>query len=208
MAKLADFYRFIKPYCPGASEPAIDQALLDAAEEFCRRAQCVLVDAEVVSIVAGQRDYELYVETNDVQIVGIDSAAVDNGIGKPRYLTPCRPHRKSAAVSDSPQEFWMPVRGTIRLHPTPESGGDQLHAVVATAPLQSARVLDDTLLTEWNTPISAGAIARLYMTPGRAYSAPQSAPAYVGIFEAGVREAYARAHQGGVRARLRSKPVR
>lgn len=203
MAALSAFYPFIKPYCIGAPQPLIDQALRDVADDFCRRSRAVREQLDPIPHSAGEALFELDPPSGSVAVAEVMEVIHIDGT-RTSVLEAGRPERRDPDAVGEATDFWQPSTSTLRIHPTPKAAGS-LSVSVALKPAQNASVLPDVLLSDWRTVLAAGVLARVYAVPGQPYSAPGSVAAYQTIFEEGVVEAFAKTAQGNTRGRLRTQ---
>ncbi len=206
MARLADFYPLLKPYAPGVPEPAIDRALIDAADDFCRHSRALRTLADPVRVMPGQGEYELDLEVSGVdafQVLTVELTRDGEQEGRGVFLEPAHAERHLSSERGEPEKFWMPAPNTVALWPLPKAAATA-RVTVALRPKLNATVLDDRLMQDWRTAIVAGALVRLLMAPGQS---AELAGAYRAMFEAEIRRAAAVAAQSGVGARLRVRAV-
>lgn len=171
MKSLNAFFPWLEPwvlYCP---TPAMQQALRDAAIDFCRDTRVLQVTTAPSPAVAGQATYDVDLETGTVlsslisarygsrflRILGNDSADFYE------FENPSITGEPAAASAD--------VGGVIRLYPPPDATAtQQLTFRVALRPTRAASSLSDVLFEEWVEAIAAGAAMRLAALPGQPYT--------------------------------------
>ena len=172
MKALSTFFPRILPYLPGCSEPLAEQALRNAAIEFCEAAQVLRQDLEPFNTVANVAQYDLTAPTNQHDICRVFSVKLDE-----IYSLQGVPVE---AIRTVPQNLSLP-RGfytdrtdsifTLKLTPTP----DKAYATVvhvALRPRITATTLDDDLYNIWIDPLVAMTIAKLAVIPGQPFTNP------------------------------------
>lgn len=203
MATLTAFYPYIKPYCPGAPDPAIDRALIESAIDFANESRA-LRETITESLEVGVTEYSLVSDVLESEVFEVMSLkAVVNGtttLPEPTRLTGA-----DEAESGTPTAFEYQIGAGLRVWPSPTLAGS-MQIEVATRPLRTATAMDDRLLEQWRTGVVAGALLRLVLLPNTAYSNPQSAQAYQQIFNDETSRAYHTVARGNARARLRVRP--
>ena len=201
MVPLLDFYPSIKPRCPQASEPEIDNALIDAAQQFCRASRVIRQHAEPINTVPGAPSYEIETAVGGMEVCEVLS--VEDGDGC--FLVPS--HKESHATQaqhGKPRKFWQTRLGALEVYPVPDIS-DVLHVTVALSPVNHAQTLSRFLFDRFREGIAAGVLSRLYLNP--AHGDASMASAYAGIFEKAISDAATLAEQSFVRARLRTKII-
>lgn len=180
--------------CP---QITIEQAIVRACNDFCRRTDVVQKILSPIDIVAGTSDYAVTTPT-DMTLARVMGVAWQG-----KWLVPVPPDDvqsdvalRSATIgiavpaSGSPQFFFQKTTdlATVSLYPIPDtalSGG--LFIKASFAPTLTALTVDDSLLNDWYEDIAAGALARLKAIPGQPWSADPARDA--ARFEHGVSNA-------------------
>jgi hypothetical protein len=163
MKKLELFLPRILPWCLGAPEPLIHQALLDSASQFCEETAAIHYITDPITIVAGVADYDIGLpQSNDL------SRILRVWFGEDPWATP----------AGIPLNWVVTDLSQITIFPTPAAElapGQFMFADVAVKPSRNATVLDDRLYNDWLEGIVGGAIARLCATPDQPYTNPANA---------------------------------
>lgn len=181
MAALADFERFVVPLIEGAPTPAVEDAIVDAAIEFCTRTRVLRAFLDPVTLVPGATEYELDPPEADTQIVDVVAAWLPE-----RPVTSATRAELEEKFPDGwawrqvgstaeVQHFYCRLPGVVRLVPAVTVKAPRaLRLEVAYAPTRNARELHDVLLNRYAEKLANGALARLhqhkagYADPGRA----------------------------------------
>ncbi|MGE8688623.1 MAG: hypothetical protein ACN6PJ_15885 [Achromobacter sp.] len=184
MASLADFERFVYPFAEGAPAPAVEDAILDAAVEFCTRTRLLRAFLDPVTLVPGTTEYELDAPEADTQVVDVMGAWLPEGrIGpatRPELeeLYPDGWAWRTAGTTAEVQRFYCRLPGFIQLVPSLTVKAPRaLRLEVAYAPTRTARELADVLLNRYAEHVADGALARLHLHKA-GYADAGRAPAY------------------------------
>ena len=169
MAALADFERFVVPFVEGAPAPAVDDAIVDAAVEFCTRTRLLRVFLDPVTLVPGTAEYELDAPEGDTQIVDVVAAWLPEG----RLTSKTRPELeeifpdgwawRQVGSTAEVRHFFCRLPGIIQLVPSVTVKAPRaLRLEVAYAPKRNAQQLPDVLLDRYAEHLGNGALARLH----------------------------------------------
>lgn len=203
MASLSAFYPHIKPYCPGAPDPAIDRALIESAIDFANESRA-LRETIHESMQAGVTEYMLLSENVQSEVFEIQSLKLTVS-GVTTIPEPMRLEGVDEEKRGTPTAFDLRIGVGLRVWPSPVlEGSMQIEA--ATRPARTATTLDNRLLDQWRTGVVAGALVRLLLLPNTVYSNPQLAATYQQIFSSETNRAYKAVSRGHTRTRLRVKP--
>jgi len=181
MAALADFERFVLPLVEGAPTPAVEDAILDAAVEFCTRTRLLRAFLDPLTLVPGTTEYELDPPETDTQIVDVTGAWLPEGQIDPatrpelEELFPAGWAWRQVGTTAEVSRFYCRLPGFVQLVPAVSVKAPRaLRLEVAYAPTRASRDLPDVLLNRYAEQLASGALARLhqhkagYADPGRA----------------------------------------
>jgi hypothetical protein len=159
----------------GCPEPLAQQALVDAAINFCEVTQTVVTDLDPVNVRAGVRNYELDLPSQSQlsqisrvwykgrrlgAVPAIDANDVEALSGEPVYY-----------YSTSVDELLV-----LTLYPMPaEDAAGELQVRATTKPTRSATSLPNVLYNRWAETIVNAALERLHSMPGMAFTDPAKA---------------------------------
>lgn len=210
MAALVDFERHVLPFVAGAPTPAVEDAVLDACIEFCKRTRILRRIGDPINVRAGRLEYELDAPEADTQIVRIMTVWLQGreltGMIRPT-LDAQYPNGWVALTTSVPADiktFHAAAPNTLRLVPALSVDLPKVLMVeVAYAPTRNAAEVPDRLLNEFAEEIAAGAIARLH-THKAAYADPSRAATYTSIFNAHIDGTADDSTRGGAHVRLRA----
>ena len=189
MATLADFERFVVPFVEGAPAPAVDDAIVDAAVEFCTRTRLLRTFLDPVTLVPGTTEYELDAPEADTQIVGVMAAWLPEGA----LTSATRPELeevfpdgwawRQVGTTAEISRFYCRLPGIIQLVPSLTVKAPRaLRLEVAYAPTRTARELADVLLNFYAEHLANGALARLHQHKA-GYADPSRAGGYLTDFD-------------------------
>lgn len=202
-----DEYLFgVAPSLPDCPEIMQVDAIKDAAIAFCEHTYC-WQDTLDVRVVPSDRDIELTTNDDDIQIVRVE------WIGGDQLNAP---EAKTLQWLDdnvwnwrydlgTPVYYTMPLRGTVLwLAPHPAIP-ITLDVLVSLKPGRASIEGPEDLFADYQEAIQSGAMSRLMMIPGRAWSNPQLAIMHNANWMRWRDIAMARASRGNTRAPIRIK---
>lgn len=194
---LSAFTPYIAPAVPGCPEPLIDDAVRQAAIDFCQRTEAIRERITFNTVIA--QDYVV------LSPAGGDVARVYRAMIGTEKLEPTRREDfDEDGDPGQPREFYVEIPNTIRLYPVP----DAVYAVVAQAavkPARDAATLDDLLFLSYRDTIAEGAKAILLnMSKQPWFSASDAADAGL-AFEDQIETIRMRKATGGTNAPLRTR---
>lgn len=196
MAAWSDFVALISPRTQGCADIVIEFEARKAAIEFCEKTLCHQRVLSGVTTVVGQADYT-FTQANEV-IERLLAARLDTEpleILSDHHLdwTPTQGNGSSWAVT-------LKSSTSVTLFPPPRSNAIPLQIRAAMRPSRAATSIDDDLFERYADAIADGAVARICVTPNRAYTDLAAAA------DAGARfqEAIASAREGAYRRHART----
>jgi hypothetical protein len=214
MASYDAFLRYVLPDVPGCPEISAVAAIRDAAIDFCTKSLVYQETLDPITVIAGVADYDLEPPT------GTLVAKVMHLFYQDKELTPVAPDlirgatfynsRVEGAQSRGiPSGYSLKDPRSVTLMPVPKDTERNAVTVrVALKPTRSSTTVGDVLFEDYAETIAAGALARLMLTPGKAYTNPQLVAENLAIFSQGVNAARQEHSRGHSRANLRVKMVR
>lgn len=193
---------------PRCSAPMAEQAVRDAAIEFCSRARVLSVDHSPISTVAGTATYSWSPGT-DLVVVDPERVWYEKV-----ELTPVTKDQLASMYPYWPDEqgeprwFTQENRTSFILIPKPSASvTDAIRAKVFVAPSRSANEVADELFERYAEAIAAGAKARLFSMRAQHWYSPDLAIYNRGQFEAAIGQAAWNAATGYTRAPVRTRVV-
>lgn len=169
MKPLSDFLPRLLIYTPACSEPLAEQALLDAAIDFCERSSVIRYTTDPIAVIENIVEYEICAPSNDQTVArvlkvflnGEPIEAIMAEVRTPVPEDPARPSGYSIIEDDCGL--------TLRLNVIPDDAYT-LSVELALRPAKTARKVDSRLYTRWMDAVVAGALSRLYAVPGQPFS--------------------------------------
>lgn len=205
MTALTAWLDDVLPEVPGCFNAAANQAILDAYGELCRRSLIYSYDPAAISVVAGTHTYSI-VPPADTVVSDFLKVFVNSVLVDPRtedWLDENVDDWRTTATGAA-RGYIVPDENDVRLVPTPaEAIASGLVVKVALAPLSTATTCPDIIFNKWRDAITAGALARLMMSPKKPYTNLQLGRSKEAEFNGWVTNAGMKATQAGTRARLR-----
>lgn len=192
MKKLENFLPRLLPWCLGAPEPLLYNALVDSAIELCEETNVVKYITDPILLVDGVADYDLDIPAS------MDLARVLRV-----WIAPAPYDPPTLQLNN-----WLVTAvGQITIFPTPR--GVQLHPMfveVSTKPQRSATQLADILYTDYVEAVVGGAIFRVCSMPDQPYSNGGNAQMGMAAFRKGRNTAIYEETKGNVRRDTVVKP--
>lgn len=205
MAAVSSFLRFVLPSAPTALELAVERYLVDSAIDLCRETGIWRETLPLADVTANDPLVTLTVPENS-QVLQITDLYFDG-----QHIDPIPPDAlpkqgdhwfdKTSAL---PHGYFSTVSGVVTLVPAPEADRTAVvRASVKLAPSRNAITLPDFLLERFPEVVAMGALKRLAMEPGQAYSDPNKAQTYEIMIANKLRLIRNEAQQGQTRSRFR-----
>lgn len=206
MTNYTSFLPQVMPYVKDCPQPIIEDAIRNAAIEFCEKTHIWKEDLDAISIVGGTSEYTVVVPTG-ATLMSIDSCWYSDRLLIPkgsdelaRIFRLCDWH---SAEGDAVY-YTRDTLDKIILVPTPQNDlTDGLKIRGVLAPTRTSTSVEDFIFEDHLDAIAAGARARLYAIPGQPFSDVTLALLHRREFLAGVGEAKIKANKGMTRASLR-----
>lgn len=189
-------YSRILPFVPGCPEPAVDQAVMDAAFEFARKTQLVFTIEAPIPLVDSQATYQLpAVSGLDTDLIrGVYLGARELDQVTPTSLRDRLPNWQTAESNEPTIYSCFGAAGTITVYPKPVGvTGQALRIVASWVPSFTAATLPDELVSTYGRDIAEGAKALLMMMPERKWTNLPLAGVAQGKFDTAISEGRIRA---------------
>jgi hypothetical protein len=169
MTPLTDFYPYFMHHVMGCSEPLADRAIVDAAIEFCQRAEPVRrkVVVSIVSALSATVPDNLDEDVIAVPMVKLGTADIlpANELGAFALDT---------GTLGTIATHYTHAAGVLTLHPPVATTGD-LTVLASFAPKKDATQIDDLFMRDWNDTLIEGVLSRLRSVPNQPFSDPAMA---------------------------------
>jgi hypothetical protein len=233
MTGFESFYKFIRPYVTGCPEPIIDNAIRDAARDFCKQSLCVRGDIPPIDIVQDTAFYDLspsalagyltawqnaggslteniYGSLGDSQIVVPLNVKFNDAPINPISMDQMNQYYPAweSSVSGTPRFYLFQQPERIRLWQTPNAeltGGLKIHA--AFQPSMASDTFDDFLFNQWGKQISDGALAEILKVPNKPWTSVDGSAHYSNVFQAHCHNARISSDRGFIKQSRHVKMV-
>jgi hypothetical protein len=216
MQPLDAFLPQLNPWVMGCPTPMAHQALVRSAAVFCDETNVVRTLVGPIALTAGEATYDL-----DLPMGLRATRVLGAWLGdKPLTVQPGDKHLANlsyfSSVADGstargePTHVRVLSESTVTLIPAPsESTTADLTVLVATSPTQSAKQLEDALLSRWSEGVVAGAIEILTAIPGQPFTDMAQSVAASVRFWRSVNRARIESRRGDTSApmRVRNNPL-
>lgn len=213
--RIGAFLPFVLPHLTAAPRPLVELSLRQAAIEFCERTKewRHIISAAVTEQKAtpAAPTYSAIHQIESATLDGIqltpisftevltDDLSGSQDQGQPKYITQSTPNEVQV-YPFSP--------GTLRMSVILKPRAGQLFGTDPADPLHDAyNVVPDFLLTQHGETIAYGALARMFIIPGEAWTDADRANFYRVEFEKRTKASQAVSIKGQQRAPIRTKPV-
>ncbi len=213
--RIGAFLPFVLPHLTAAPRPLVELSLRQAAIEFCERTKAWrhIISAAVTEQKAtpAAPTYSAIHQIESATLDGIqltpisftevltDDLSGSQDQGQPKYITQSTPNEV---------QVYPFAPGTLRLSVILKPRAGQLFGTDAADPLHDAyNVVPDFLLTQHGETIAYGALARMFIIPGEAWTDADRANFYRVEFEKRTKASQAVSLKGQQRAPIRTKPV-
>lgn len=207
MVALSQFYSAVATHVPAAPTPTLDEAIVNAAIEFCTRTQLVV---ETIQADAELGEGVVYFTPSSDQLAvrfissvwykdSMLAAVPDTNVYTPKAWV------EGTAPQAPTAYFYAAQSNYINVYPVPASDDiDAFTARVVVVPVRGATTLPDVLYNEWLTAVAAGARAYIKSIPGQPFSGDPRPD--MAVFRHEMSDAMAQVMKGRVLGNLRVRP--
>jgi hypothetical protein len=199
--QLSKFLPYVLPHVPGCTDPFAEQAVRDAADEFCQFSRAVREALEPITLAVGVSDYEISSETAGCVVYDVTDVMID---GSP--IEPIQPeiiNRLALPLSKGAMFYTIPFPGTIRLVGKPTEHQTTLTMTGIIRPMESSTSVPDVLLNDWRDTIVSGALTRLMAVPEQPFTNTALVSYHRSFFNSGILRAANRGLLGNTKVSLR-----
>ncbi len=210
MKPISDFYSRIQPFVIGCPEPAIAQALVDAAIAFCEDTEVLRVRLDSFQTAKGESQYRLDPPDAQHRVNWLHAVRI---AGERHVIDIVSREETPAddALAGKPMQAYSSYDGAqfvVNLFPAPDSTYD-LVPEVSLRPKRGATMLADELFEKWVDAVVAGTLSRLLAIPNQPYTDParalEAGTVFVALAQKARREA--RTGPGKSSMRVRQRPL-
>lgn len=182
-------YPLIASKCKNVPYPLMDNAILEASREFCKRSRYRQVSLRVTTLF-GTSTYPIKPSNPDEEITRIEYVTWN---GQP-YPIPVRPIQQSDPTYclnlPFPRNFFYEPPNKLVILPLPVSGLlNGLSVRVVLQPTNTATTIDDSITQQYDRGIAFGALKFIMETNDSPWSNPAMAQKYEKDFEAQIQKA-------------------
>lgn len=194
------FYPYVQPSVPGCPEITIQAYLREAAAQFCEFSEVWRFDIDEDFTSKSTSDYEIDVPTG-AALTNILDLYLD---GSPLVRVSDKHYSASPAFGlGRPARYALYQEAQVRFYPTPDTKYS-FQGIGVLKPSLTSTGVEDFIFETHHQVISAGALAKLMIIPGKEWSNPELASFYSAQFRKMTDDANARDTR---RVNLRVSPI-
>lgn len=188
MTAWASFYPWVLPHVRGCPQPLIDQALRDAARDFCSRSRAWEERAATVE-ADGTTSLLSFVFPTGAELVRVERVTIAGEDWEILNSESLPADWLESAPEEDLDDTLVVVSATqYQLVPTPSSG-DDIILYQSLQPTITATGVGDVIFARWGEKVAAGARKRLKAMSGREWFDATGAQVAHDEFEAAVHSA-------------------
>jgi hypothetical protein len=202
---LSAFRSRIAPRVPTALDFVIDDAVLDAAIDFCEQTLVVKGTLDQFNTEAGVREYDIDASGSQQNVCKVMRVWVQQ-----REIEPLAEDDVSAFAyvdgitgattpSSIPSAFTEVSPSVVALMPVPDAAYP-VTIRAAMKPKRSATQIEDVLYENWAEEIVHGALFRLFSMAGMPWQSDGMATTHLALYKVGINKALLEATRGRTRA--------
>lgn len=198
----------ILPSVIGCPDFSMRSAVIESAIELCTKASAWTETMDLVLLRQGSHSYEIDLP-KDARVLLVKNVWASKGELTSKTMTEIAgliPDWQTA--QGEPRYFNQLNWEEFRVYPIPNSSNAALTVRASLAPLRTSTTLPTSFVDRYFQGIVAGAIARLAIVPGQAWSNPQLAAYYKTEFNTACGEAKVEIFHDRVAGSMRVTPRR
>lgn len=203
-ATLTSFLPEVMPYCQNVPDFIAENAVRNAAIDFCQRSHWLLHQNPDITAVANLNTYVLS-PPNDTTCIRVVEAWFNDSPLEAKSQEQLRDlyGRDWRVATGTPRYYTQLETCEIILVPMPDTTtAAALSVIAAIQPTRACQSLPEGLYERWLEVIAIGARGRLYETPGQPYSDKAAAGNAAARFRSGINEAKVERNKGLTRGNL------
>jgi hypothetical protein len=191
----------------GCPEIVATQAIRDAVIEFCSRSNFIQRDHDPITVVTGISDYDLEPPAGQLVVKILKcwfkmtelSPIAPDFVNSPAFYNSSIPD--NAPSISTPLSFTQKDERTFSIYPSSkDTVANGLTLRISLKPTRSSTTCEDSIFEDYAETIAHGALARLLVSPGKAYMNVAAAGMHGAAFNTGINDARQRASRGHVRS--------
>ncbi|WP_025915802.1 hypothetical protein [Herminiimonas sp. CN] len=204
--KYSDLIRDVLPHLTnGPSDPLVEAAIRNAVIEFCNQSWLWRYLPDPIDIVAGEVAYDLE-PTTGADVAAVLSCSIGGNLISPASTDDLdRIYTGWQSLSGPARHYTQTDTNSILLVPRPEFNiAGALVMVLALQPRRSSTAFPGWIADQYAESLAAGALSRLLLMPGKAWSDGQAGMLNKDKFQAAIQVAKAFGTSGLSRAPVRT----
>lgn len=209
-ATLTSFLPEVMPYCQNVPDFIAENAVRNAAIDFCEQTHWLLYENPDITAVANLNTYVLSPPNDTTCVRIVEAWFLDNQlIGKSQEELKAMFGRDWRVATGTPRYYTQLETCEVILVPMPDTTtAAAISVIVAIQPARGCTSLPEGLYERWLEVIALGARCRLYETPGQPYSDKSLAMNTAARFRSGINKAKMERNRGLTRGELRVRMPR
>lgn len=186
----------VMPYVQGCPYPLARQAIVEAADEFCRESR-VLLERQEIAVAAGDAEITATPSVTGTELIDVEYIRVGEAL-----LECIEPQLLPEAAGGAPAWYWRDG-ARLHLHPAAKAASQAKLGLVLGVSGSATEI--PAALDKWKDGIAAGALFRLTRAVGLPWANPAASQTWGGIFQQEIGRATAEATLGGGKRPLRTR---
>jgi hypothetical protein len=191
----------------GCPEIVATQAIRDAVIEFCSRSNFIQRDHDPITVVRGISDYDLEPPAGQLVVKILKcwfkmtelSPIAPDFVNSPAFYNSSIPDNAPSIAT--PLSFTQKDERTFSIYPSSkDTVANGLTLRISLKPTRASTTCEDSIFEDYAETIAHGALARLLVSPGKAYMNVAAAGMHGAAFNTGINDARQRASRGHVRS--------
>jgi len=191
----------------GCPEIVATQAIRDAVIEFCSRSNFIQRDHDPITVVTGISDYDLEPPAGQLVVKILKcwfkmtelSPIAPDFVDSPAFYNSSIPDNAPSIAT--PLSFTQKDERTFSIYPSSkDTVANGLTLRISLKPTRASTTCEDSIFEDYAETIAHGALARILVSPGKAYMNVAAAGMHGAAFNTGINDARQRASRGHVRS--------
>lgn len=191
----------------GCPEIVATQAIRDAVIEFCSRSNFIQRDHDPITVVTGISDYDLEPPAGQLVVKILKcwfkmtelSPIAPDFVNSPAFYNSSIPDNAPSIAT--PLSFTQKDERTFSIYPSSkDTVANGLTLRISLKPTRASTTCEDSIFEDYAETIAHGALARLLVSPGKAYMNVAAAGMHGAAFNTGINDARQSASRGHVRS--------
>lgn len=204
--KYSDLLRDVLPHLGnGPSDPLVEAMIRSAVIEFCNQSWIWRYLPDPMDITAGEGTYDLEPPTGS-DVAAVLSCSIDGNLILPASTDDLSDmYMRWQTLSGPARHYTQTDTNSLLLVPKPEFNiASGLMMVLALQPSRASTSFPDWIADQYAESLAAGALSRLMLMPGKAWSDSQTGLFHKDKFHSSIHAAKASGARGLSRATVRT----